>query len=161
MELVMLIADVQSSDELTVEQLMIHVINTSVRADDAEKTAFIANVQKNLRLAINSPSECAHLKCVINQTIVGVVLVKKFWNLCSLFVDPKFHGMGIGRALMDEVIKRCAEKSDVPYIRVNAAANAVGFYEVMGFKALENQHGRDSSMAMDLTIQPVTKIVAS
>jgi hypothetical protein len=57
---------------------MIHVINTSVRADDADKAAFIANVQKNLRLAINSPLECLHLKCVINQTIVDVVLVKKF-----------------------------------------------------------------------------------
>jgi len=31
-----------------------------------------------LRLAINSPLECLHLKCVINQTIVDVVLVKKF-----------------------------------------------------------------------------------
>ncbi|WP_027803768.1 GNAT family N-acetyltransferase [Paraburkholderia dilworthii] len=157
----MLIAEVQSFDELTAEQLMINVINTSVRADDAEKTAFIANVQKNLRLAINSPTECVHLKCVINQAIVGVVLVRKFGNLCSLFVDPQVHGMGIGRALLNEAIKQCAMKSDVPYVRVNAAANAVGFYEVMGFKALEDQHGRDSSTAMDLAIQPLKKVVAS
>jgi GNAT superfamily N-acetyltransferase len=157
----MLIAEVQSSDELKLEQLMIHAINTSVRADDADKAAFIANVQKNLRLTINNPLECLHLKCVINQTIVGVVLVKKFWNLCSLFVDPQVHGMGIGRALMDEAIKQCSMESDIPYIRVNAAANAVGFYEAMGFKALENQHGRDSSTAMDLVIQPLKKVVAS
>ena len=151
----MFIAEVQSSDELTVAQLMIDVIKTSVRADEVEKSAFIANVQKNLRLAMNGPLECVHLKCVIDQTIVGIVLVRKFWNLCSLFVAPQFHGMGIGRALMAEAIKQCAIKSDVPYIRVNAAANAVGFYEAMGFKALENQHGRDSSTAMNLAIQPL------
>lgn len=156
----MLIADVLSSDELMVEQLMIHAINTSVRPTDAEKTAFIVEVQKNLRLAINSPLECVHLKCVTNQTVVGVVLVKKFWNLCSLFVDPLFQGMGIGRALMDEAIKQCA-KNDVPYIRVNATANAVGFYEAMGFKTQEKQHGRDSSTAMDMVIQPLKKIAAS
>ena len=69
--------------------------------------------------------------------------------------------MGIGRALLDEAIKQCGMKSDVPYIRVNAAANAVGFYEAMGFKALENQHGRDSSTAMDLAIQPLKKVVTS
>jgi GNAT superfamily N-acetyltransferase len=156
----MMISEVWSCDERAVEQLMIKVIETSVRADEVEKAAFIANVQKNLRLAINGPLECVHLKCVIDQTIVGVVLVRQFWNLCSLFVAPQFQGTGIGRALIDEAIKQCAMKSGVPYIRVNAAANAVGFYEAMGFKALGNQHGRDSSTAMDLAIQPLSRTVA-
>lgn len=63
----MLIQEVQTSDERELEQMMIQVINTSVRAEEAEKIAVVQNVLKNLRLSLDNPRECVHLKCASNE----------------------------------------------------------------------------------------------
>ena len=149
----MLIQDVQASDERELEEMMIYVINTSVRADETEKLAVVQSVLKNLRLSLDNPQECVHLKCVRDATIVGVILVRNFWNLCTLFVDPKWHGEGIGRGLMVEAIGRCASKEARSYVRVNSSANAVGFYKAMGFEVLDDQPRRGSSTPMEFVLR--------
>lgn len=149
----MLIQEVQTSDERELEQMMIQVINTSVRAEEAEKIAVVQNVLKNLRLSLDNPRECVHLKCVRDATIVGVILVRNFWNLCTLFVDPKCHGEGIGRGLIVEAIERCASNEVRPYVRVNSSANAVGFYAAMGFAVLEDQPRWGSSTPMEYLLR--------
>lgn len=147
------ILDVQPADERELEVMMINVINTSVLADETEKSAVVQIVLKNLRLSMDDPQECVHLKCVRDATIVGVILVRNFWNLCSLFVDPKYHGEGIGRSLIVEAIERCASKMERSYVRVNSSANAVGFYRAMGFEVLEDQPRRGSSTPLEFVLR--------
>ena len=65
--------------------------------------------------------------------IVGVVLVKNFWNLCSLFVDPTVQWRGIGRLLIESAIEPCRGRSPRSAIWLNASPNAVTFYRHMGF----------------------------
>jgi ribosomal protein S18 acetylase RimI-like enzyme len=148
----MLIVDVQPSDERELEAMMIHVINTSVLADETEKSEVVQIVLKNLQLSMDNPQECVHLKCVRDATIVGVILVRNFWNLCSLFVDPTYQGEGIGRSLIVEAIERCASKKERSYVRVNSSANAVGFYKAIGFEVLEDQPRRGSSTPMEFVL---------
>ena len=118
--------------------MMTHTITTRVTLDPTERPGVIQNVHENLRWALANPRQCVHLKFVHADSIVGVILVKNFWNLCSLFVAPNFHGQGIGRSLVSTAIERCACDNQRPYIKVIAAPNAIGFYTTMGFNMLDD-----------------------
>jgi GNAT superfamily N-acetyltransferase len=148
-----LIADVIETDVPELMELMPHVIKTSVQMDDHEMRGVLQNVSDNLQWAIEQPDVCAHLKCVVDAHIVGVILVKKFWNLCSLFVHPAFQGTGVGRSLLSEAVRRCSNKGDHAYMRVNAAPNAVSFYRGMGFVPDESRQSKDSSVPMMRALQ--------
>ncbi|AMC34145.1 GNAT family N-acetyltransferase [Janthinobacterium sp. B9-8] len=93
---------------------------------------FISNVADNLHWWNANPDQGCHLKCTLDGEIVGVILVKKFWNLCSLFVSPEYQGQGLGQALMLAAIDQCKGKSEKQAIWLNAAPNAILFYRAMG-----------------------------
>lgn len=92
----------------------------------------IENTTDNLHWWYTNPDQGCHLKCTLDGRIVGVILVKKFWNLCSLFVAPGYQGQGLGRALMLAAIDQCKGKSEKQAIWLNAAPNAIPFYQAMG-----------------------------
>jgi putative acetyltransferase len=49
----------------------------------------------------------------------------------ALFIDPEFHGSGIGRMLVEEALRRHADLSTT----VNEAnQRAIGFYARLGFE---------------------------
>jgi GNAT superfamily N-acetyltransferase len=99
------ITTVQSEDTNELRIFMSRVIANSVTIDEALLPGIIENVLKNLSWSEENAGMCCHLKCTTaHHDIVGVVLVKNFWNLCSLFVAPELHRQGIGRAL---VLARC------------------------------------------------------
>lgn len=127
------IASVEPDDKIELLDLMNQVICTSVTQDETLQTSYIENVTQNLEWWMDYPTLGCHLKAVHHQTIVGVVLVKNYWNLCSLFVAPEYHRQGIGRALMTAAIDDCRRKSDKSGIRLNAAPNAIAFYRTLGF----------------------------
>lgn len=61
----MRIQEVQACDEYEPEAMMIHVIDTSVLADETVKSAVVQIVRKNALLSMESPQECVHLKFVL------------------------------------------------------------------------------------------------
>lgn len=62
-----------------------------------------------------------------------MVLVKEYWNLAVLFVDPEQHCSGIGRDLIASVINSCKGRSPKGCLRLNSSDHAVPFYKKMGF----------------------------
>ncbi|MGL4439301.1 MAG: GNAT family N-acetyltransferase [Bosea sp. (in: a-proteobacteria)] len=50
----------------------------------------------------------------------------------ALFVDPSVQGMGVGGALLDELVER-AQRAGIERITVAASLTAVDFYAHMGF----------------------------
>ncbi|MEW6343840.1 MAG: GNAT family N-acetyltransferase [Paraburkholderia sp.] len=151
----MMIEEVQACDESGLEAMMLHTIRTSVRMDEAEMAGVVANVLANMRWAFDHAQQCVHLKCVDEGRILGVVLVKNFWNLCSLFVEPHHHRRGVGRSLIEAAVKRCAPRNERQYLQVNAAPNAIEFYRSMGFAKLEDARvfGTSTPMALPLGAQ--------
>lgn len=128
------ITTVQSEDTNALRTFMSRVITTSVTLDKALLPGVIENVTKNLSWSEENSALCCHLKCTtMHHEIVGVVLVKNFWNLCSLFVAPELHHQGIGRALVLAAAGECRGKSEKNAIWLNAAPNAVPFYRAVGF----------------------------
>ena len=127
------IVPVDPKDKAEILDLMARVIRTSVTQDADLQANYIKNVTQNLEWWEANPTLACHLKAVNQQKIVGVILVKKFWNLCSLFVAPEHHRQGIGRALVMAAIEECKGKSEKQAIWLNAAPDAIPFYQALGF----------------------------
>jgi GNAT superfamily N-acetyltransferase len=142
---------VSASDAATLQPMMLRTIATSVPVDATERQAIVANVIANMRWAFDHPQQCVHLKCTDDGRLIGVILVKNFWNLCSLFVEPDSHGRGVGRSLLQEAIRQCSTRSERPDMRVNAAPNAVGFYRAMGFTTVDETRRLVSITPMSLS----------
>jgi GNAT superfamily N-acetyltransferase len=125
---------VQSEDIDELRTFLPRVIVTSVTMDKTLLPGIIENVMTNLSWSQVNSAICCHLKCTTtNHDIAGVVLVKNYWNLCSLFVAPELHRQGIGRALVLAAAGECRGKSEKNAIWLNAAPNAVPFYRAIGF----------------------------
>ena len=135
---VALLTVAEAGDAQEVRELMAHVIRTSVTQEPGLLQATLDNVNRNVDWWLARPGECVHLKATAGGRIVAVVLVKEFWNLCSLFVDPDFQGEGIGRALVEAACVACRDRSPKNAIWLNAATNAVPFYRHLGFVERES-----------------------
>lgn len=128
-----------TADADAIRALMASAIAHSVMQDGALLADTLANVNTNVDRWQAQPEQCVHLKATAGGQIVGVVLVKDFWNLCSLFVAPEWQGRGVGRALLEAAGQACAGRSPKSALFLNAAPNAVGFYERLGFIVRESR----------------------
>jgi GNAT superfamily N-acetyltransferase len=148
----MQIHDVRPEDTEELDALMRHVVTSSVPLGRAEMATVLENVQQNLHWAQQNPDSVVHLKYQSATGIAGIVLIKNFWNLCSLFVDPGVQRRGIGRALLEEAIRRCISRNDRGHLKVNAAPNAVQFYQSLGFSAIDGHPRKGTSLPMLLPL---------
>ncbi|NEX62120.1 GNAT family N-acetyltransferase [Noviherbaspirillum galbum] len=128
-----LIKPVEPGDVDTLRAWMPRIVDIAVTSSDRLLAEMTANVLGNLDWWQANPEKCCHLKCVIDGELAGVVLVKNFWNLCSLFVDPEYHRQGMGRALVDAAAAACRGRSEKNALWLNAAPKAVAFYARLGF----------------------------
>ena len=119
-------------DSETILELMVSVIRASLEAE--YWSDITQNVTQNLAIWTKQPNRCVHLVAECESRIVGVILVKEFWNLCSLFVVPDHQGKGIGRLLVEQAIAACRVLSSQQAIVLNAAPNAIKFYLALGFQ---------------------------
>lgn len=127
------VADASPDDADEIRRLMAEVIGRDVTQDPVLLADTIENVNSNVNVWLKDPGRCVHLVARSNGQITGVVLVKDFWNLCSLFVDSRFQGQGIGSLLVETVAVRCAGKDERNALFLNAASAAVPFYRKLGF----------------------------
>ncbi|ROZ62269.1 GNAT family N-acetyltransferase [Ramlibacter sp. WS9] len=122
----------ESGDAEEIKALMARVL-AGVIHEEPLAAEMAQNTAANVDWWLQNPAQCVHLKCVAGGRIVGVVLVKNFWNLCSLFVEPSMQGQGIGRMLLESAIAACHGRSNRGAVWLNASPNAVSFYRHMGF----------------------------
>ena len=124
----------EDTDEIL--DLMVRVINATI--EPPHRAEMVENVTQNLAVWNRDPDQCFHFVAEAGNEIVGVILVKAFWNLCSLFVDPERQRHGIGRQLVRAATDACRDKSPKQAIYLNAAPSAVSFYGALGFTSRES-----------------------
>jgi len=124
-------------DRPAIQSLMITTIAASI--EPAQHSAVIENVTRNLEFWARDPKASLHFVAEAPHGIVGVVLVKEFWNLCSLFVAPEYQGRGIGTQLVRTAVDLCRERSPIGALNLNAAPSAIGFYTALGFVRRESR----------------------
>ncbi|AJR06424.1 GNAT family N-acetyltransferase [Photobacterium gaetbulicola] len=79
------------------------------------------------------PDSSLHYVYRIDGSVVGAILVKEYWNLSNLFVDPHYHHQGIARQLINAALEECRGRSPKQAILLNASRYAVNFYQKLGF----------------------------
>ena len=143
---------VRSGERASIAALINETLHISVDASVTEKTHFLSSMQNNLDWACQHPEQCVHLVYLRAQNIVGVVLVKEYWNLSALMVHPAAHRTGVGGALLELAVARCRARSTHGTIRLNASRNAVEFYLAQGFEIVEGASAllRTTPMQMQL-----------
>jgi len=65
-------------------------------------------------------------------------------RLLGVFVHPDRVGQGVGRALFEDIEVR-ARAAGLGTLTIHSALNAVGFYEAVGFEAVEGAEERATS----------------
>jgi ribosomal protein S18 acetylase RimI-like enzyme len=85
-----------------------------------------------------SADHCTFCGFIVSKVAKGALLIAK------LAVPAEFRGSGFGRLIMDEVIKSAKQQGDVSVVCLSSLAEAVKFYQRLGFKALKNIKMDDS-----------------
>lgn len=129
------IDDAQPGDAAAIGALVTQVMAASVTREPALAAELLANVAGNIDWWLAHPQDTVHLKAVAGERIVGMVLVKQFWNLAALFVAPDRQGQGLGRQLVEAAARRCRGRSPKDALWLIAAPAAAAFYERLGFVA--------------------------
>jgi len=132
----MSIAPVELSDLPEIRTVIENAIRERVVHSESDARDLVAVIEAILRSWELDRSDSVHLKYVLDQKIVGVALVKNFWNLSTLFVAPTHQRQGIGRALIEAAIRECRPRSSKSALKVNSSTVAVTFYLSLGFRQI-------------------------
>ena len=113
------------------------IVSSAIRecvTDSNEHYEFLyTDVCSSLDWWIENKDRSLLLVCEDGDSVLGVALVKEYWNFAVLFVDPEQHRLGVGRALVARVINSCKHRSPKGCLRLNSSNQAVPFYKKMGF----------------------------
>ncbi len=74
------------------------------------------------------------LTCRKDGKIVGMIEVRDNNHVCLFFVDRKYHKLGIGKRLFDEILEKVKGKTD--FLEVNASTFSETVYSRLGFKKI-------------------------
>lgn len=126
-------SNVLQPDLAEVSALIASSIRHSVTQSEEEARFLIDYIAGCLDAWARDPGQSIHLKYTLGHAIGGIILVKKYWNLQLLYVDPRYQGRGIGRALVHAVLPECRARSPKEKLMVNSSSVAVSFYSALGF----------------------------
>ncbi|OGT74266.1 MAG: hypothetical protein A3H44_05970 [Gammaproteobacteria bacterium RIFCSPLOWO2_02_FULL_57_10] len=122
------------NDEQQIRALLSLVIHESLDATVHNIPSILNNVNDNVDLWRTAPDNIVHLVAEMDGRLVGVIMIKEFWNFCSLFVDPSYQRRGIGRQLVKIAVEKCRGRCPHDVIYMHANNEAVDFYRKLGFE---------------------------
>ena len=116
-EIVMMVTDIAEKDILP-------------HFSEEGKAQFASGIPNDIRTAFDMNRFYA-VKAVLDEAIVGIAALRDLNYLTHLFVSKQKQGQGIGKQLLEHVIKKSSAKE----VSLRASVNAASFYESQGFVA--------------------------
>lgn len=129
-----LIDNAEEKDIPEIQVLIEQAIKTCIDVTENEANELVARSVENIDWWLNHSCNAIHYVYRLDGRIVGVVLVKEYWNLVSLFVDPDYHARGIGKELVLKALSQCRGKSPRGMVQLCSSTHARGFYQAVGFR---------------------------
>lgn len=129
-----LIRDAVHDEAQEIRKLLDLVIDKSLDATVHDIPSIIRSVNDNVDLWLAAPDNIVHLVAELDGKLVGVIMIKEFWNFCSLFVDPAYQRKGVGRQLVQLAAEKCRGRCLHDAIHMYANNEAVEFYRKLGFE---------------------------
>ena len=131
------IRNIELSDQNVLQQIARNAVTLSVVAPEEEKQNLLKGISRNIASVIIDQIDGVFLAAALSEVPVGFIIVKDYWNLSDLFVDPDHQGLGIGRQLCSDAFAICEKENKKPSIRANSSLNAVTFYDSLGFYRID------------------------
>ncbi|MDP1931123.1 MAG: GNAT family N-acetyltransferase [Gammaproteobacteria bacterium] len=128
------ICDATPDEEQSIRLLLNLVIHESLNGEVHDLPSIVENVNRNVDQWLAGQETILHLVAEVDGELVGALLIKDFWNLCSLFVHPAHQRKGIGQQLVRTALGRCKGKSQRAGVALNANDEAIPFYRSLGFE---------------------------
>ena len=134
---------------------MIHYVDHITPEEYMELRRKVGWMEFPLEEARNCVEYAYMVICVRNEDEKAVGVVRLLWDggyvafLSDVIVDPDYQGQGIGRTLVEAVMKRIKDDMKPGYkvkLNLNAAKGKEAFYEKLGFKIRPNE---DAGAGMD------------
>jgi GNAT superfamily N-acetyltransferase len=124
----------RETDLEQVHKLVSSALRARVVDSDEQHDVLFEDVCSSFAQWDQNKAQSLFLVCEKGDVIQGVILVKAYWNITTLFVDPEQEGLGVGRALLSEAIRICRKRSPQPSLKLNSSSYASPLYEKMGFR---------------------------
>ena len=129
-----MIEQFSKSDFVQLKDLVTTAVINCIDAEEKDLNFIISDVLQSSEKWLEDKQSGVHLVYKVNNSIKGMVLIKDYWNLSSLFVKPSIQRQGIATQLLNHAIKICTTKSSKKVIKLNSSEFASEFYVKYGFK---------------------------
>ena len=86
---------------------------------------------------------------VEKSKIIGTITIINDY-LGTLFVNPDYHGKGIGTKLMEK-IENLAKERKIQKLKLKSSINAVDFYEKLGYKKGEQSQSEEYGLTYEMS----------
>lgn len=80
-----------------------------------------------------------------DKKVLGMGRLQGGNGVKTIYVDPEYHGQGIGRQIIDR-LEDFARKNKTKKLYLNAIRSAIPFYEKLGYEKVKDYKKRDNRM---------------
>lgn len=129
-----MISAVNQEDLNEIQSLISKSILTCIDVSESVAEDLISDTLQESEFWLNNQENGVHLVYRENDTILGVILIKEYWNMTGLFVCPSVQNSGVASKLVSHALSLCREHSPINAVRLNSSSYASGFYAKFGFK---------------------------
>ena len=128
-----MIRDAKEKDLPELHHLIAQSVHACIEAEEVDRENIIVDSLCSSEANVHGHSDGVHLVYEQHDQLLGMILIKEYWNMASLFVRPDKHHQGVATALLNEALEICRDKAAGKAIRLNSSHYAAGFYEAYGF----------------------------